>query len=360
MWSSTRRILDLFGITVPVVQAPMAGAMDTTLAIAVARAGGLGSLPAGMLNTDQIHDQTVEFRKQTGAKPLNLNFFAYTPPVPNNAREDAWREKLRRYYEEFGIDPNVAVAGANREPFGERQCELVEALKPEIVSFHYGLPGSALVERIKAVGCKLISSATTVAEARFLESRGCDAIIAQGLEAGGHRGMFLTEDLSTQIGTFALVPQIADAVTVPVIASGAIADARTIAAALLLGASAVQIGTAYLFCSEAKITPSHRAALKDSAHAVTMLTNVLTGRPARGFANRLVRELGPMSEIAPGFPLASVAIAPLQKYAQARGSDDFSPMWAGQAAALGREASAFELTNQLVEDANELLRRASQ
>jgi nitronate monooxygenase len=360
MWPSARRILDLFGITVPVVQAPMAGAMDTTLAIAVARAGGLGSLPAGMLNTDQIHDQTVEFRKQTGAKPLNLNFFAYAPPVPNNAREDAWREKLRRYYEEFGIDPNVAVAGANREPFGERQCELVEALKPEIISFHYGLPGSALVERIKAVGCKLISSATTVAEARFLETRGCDAIIAQGLEAGGHRGMFLTEDLSTQIGTFALVPQIADAVTVPIIASGAIADARTIAAALLLGASAVQIGTAYLFCSEAKITPSHRAALKVSAHAVTMLTNVLTGRPARGFANRLVREVGPMSEIAPGFPFASVAIAPLQKYAQARGSGDFSPMWAGQAAALGREVSAFELTNQLVEDANELLRRASQ
>jgi nitronate monooxygenase len=357
MWRD-RRVLDLFGIAIPIVQAPMAGAMDTALAIAVARAGGLGSLPAGMLNNEQIRDQTDDFRKQTGGKPLNLNFFAFRVPVPNNAREDAWREKLKVYYDEFGIDPSAPVAATNREPFGDTQCELVEALKPEVVSFHYGLPDPKLVERVKTAGCKLVSSATTVAEARFLESHGCDAIIAQGLEAGGHRGMFLTEDLTTQMGTFALLPQTADALTVPVIASGGICDARAIAAALILGASAVQMGTAYLFCPEAKVTPLHRALLKGTADTVTVLTNVLTGRPARGFMNRIIHELGPMSEVAPNFPLASPAIAPLQKFAQANGSGDFSPMWAGQSASLGREASAFELTSQLAEGAKEVLRRA--
>lgn len=354
-----RRILDLFGLTVPIVQAPMAGAMDVKLAIAVARAGGLGSLPAGMLSADQVNAQTVEFREQARSKPLNLNFFAYTPPVPNNAREHAWRESLKPYYQELGIDPNTPLAANNRAPFDDSQCELVEGLMPEVVSFHYGLPHPLLVARVKAAGCKIVSSATTVVEARFLETHGCDAVIAQGLEAGGHRGMFLTDDLATQIGTFALVPQIADAVAVPVIASGAIGDARSIAAALLLGASAVQIGTAYLFCPEAKITPSHRAALKASAEVGTVLTNVLTGRPARGFANRIVRELGPMSDLAPAFPLASGAIAPLQKNAQAQGSGDFSPLWAGQAAALGREMPAFELTKRLAEATRELLRSAA-
>ncbi len=338
----------------------MAGAMDIALAAAVARAGGLGSLPAGMLNPEQLRAQTEKFRDDAPGRPLNLNFFAHTPPVPNNAREHAWRERLTPYYQELGIDPNASVPTNNRAPFDENICVVVEELTPEIVSFHYGLPKVSLVKRIKDAGCKIISSATTVGEARFLEDHGCDAVIAQGIEAGGHRAMFLTNDLATQSSTFALVPQIADAVALPVIASGAIGDARGIVAALALGASGVQIGTAYLFCPEAKITAPHRVALHHAEDGSTALTNVLTGRPARGFMNRVIRELGPISDKAPEFPLASGALAPLHTKAQALGSGDFSPMWAGEAAALGREMPAFELTQTLAEEAQNLMRNFAQ
>ena len=359
MWPD-RRLLDLFGIALPIVQAPMAGAMDTALAAAVARAGGLGSLPAGMLGPEQLRAQTEKFRAEAPGKPLNLNFLAHRPPVASNAREHAWRERLAPYYREFGIDPNAAVPAANRAPFDATICAAVEELKPEVVSFHYGLPEPRLVARVKDAGCKVVCSATTVAEARFLQEHGCDAVIAQGVEAGGHRGMFLSADVSTQAGTFALVPQIADAVTVPVIAAGGIGDARGIAAALVLGAAGVQIGTAYLFCPEAKITPPHRAALKNAGDAPTALTNVLTGRPARGFVNRVMRELGPISDAPPEFPLASAALAPLHAKAQAAGSGDFSPMWAGEAAALGRDMPAFELTQALAGEAQALLRKMAQ
>ena len=242
------------------------------------------------------------------------------------------------------------MPSSNRTPFDAALCAAVEQLKPEVVSFHYGLPEASLVKRVKAAGCKVMSSATTVAEARWLEAHGCDAVIAQGYEAGGHRGMFLTDNLATQVGTFALVPQIADAVKVPVIATGGIADARAVVAALALGASAVQIGTAFLFCPEAKTLPPHRAALKAARDDGTVLTNVMTGRPARGIVNRVMRELGPISAIAPEFPLAAGALAPLHAKAQAQGSGDFSAMWAGQAASLGREMPARELTAKLAEE----------
>lgn len=355
MWPN-RRLLDLFGVEHPIVQAPMAGAMDTELAIAVANAGGLGSLPAGMLDAQQLRAQVEKFRAACG-KPVNLNFFAHKPPVPNNAREHAWREKLKPYYAELGIDPNAAVPSSNRTPFDDALCAAVEELRPKVVSFHYGLPEPALVARMKAAGCVVMSSATTAAEARWLEARGCDAVIAQGVEAGGHRGMFLTTDLSTQIGTFALVPQIADTVKIPVIATGGIGDARAIVAALALGAAAVQLGTAFLHCPEAKITPPHRAALKSARDDGTAVTYVMTGRPARGFVNRVMRELGPISDIVPEFPLAGGALAPLHAKAQAQGSGDFSAMWAGQAAALGREMPAGELTVTLAEEAQALMRR---
>ena len=202
-----------------------------------------------------------------------------------------------------------------------------------------------------------MSSATTVAEARWLEGRGVDAIIAQGIEAGGHRGMFLSEDIAGQVGTFALVPQIADAVKVPVIAAGGISDARGIVAALALGAAGAQIGTAYLFCPEAKISAPFRAALQAARDDATRLTNLMTGRPARGFANRVMREIGPMAEIAPEFPLAAGALAPLRAKAEERGSGDFSPLWSGQAAALGREMPAGALTVKLAQETQEHLRR---
>jgi nitronate monooxygenase len=356
MWPD-RRLLDLFEIDMPIVQAPMAGAMDAELAIAVAQGGGLGSLPAAMLDAKRLREQVEQFRAGALGKPVNLNFFVHRPPTLNNAREHAWREKLKPYYVEFGIDPAAPVPVSNRAPFDDAFCVVVEELKPKVVSFHYGLPEASLVKRVKAAGCVVISSATTVAEAQWLEKYGCDAIIAQGYEAGGHRGMFLTDDLATQAGTFALVPQIASAVKIPIVATGGIGDARGIVAAMALGASAVQIGTAFLFCPESKITAPHRKALRGVSDEATVMTNVMTGRPARGIVNRVMREVGPISDVAPEFPLAAGALAPLHAKAQAQGSGDFSSMWAGQAAALGRELPAAELMRKLAEEAQALMRR---
>lgn len=356
MWPN-RRLLDLFKIDHPILQAPMAGVMDAELAIAVAMAGGFGALPAGMLNAEQVRAQVAQFRAATGNKPINLNFLAHKMPAPNNAREHAWREKLKPYYVEFGVDPAGPGTAASRAPFDAAMCTVVEELKPEVVSFHYGLPEPALVARTKAAGCKVIGSATTVAEARFLEAHGCDAVIAQGLEAGGHRAMFLSDDLATQVGLFALVPQVADALKVPVIASGGIGDARAIGAAFALGAAGVQIGTAFLFCPEAKALPPHRAALRAARDDSTVVTNVLSGRPARSLINRAIRELGPISAVVPEFPLASGALAPLHAKAQAQGSGDFSPMLAGQAAPLGRELPAGELVAKLASETQDVLRR---
>ena len=303
-----------------------------------------------------MRDQMEKFRAAT-SKPINLNFFCHTPPVPNNAREHAWRELLKPYYVEYGLDPHASAPSSNRTPFDAARCAAVEELKPEVVSFHFGLPAPDLLARVKAAGCVVMSSATTVAEARWLEARGCDVIIAQGYEAGGHRGMFLSDDLATQVGTFALVPQVADAVTVPVIATGGIGDARGIVAALVLGATAVQIGSAYMLCPESKVQPLHRAALKSARDDGTVLTTVMTGRPARGIVNRVMRELGPISDVAPEFPLAAGALAPLHAKAQAQGSGEFSSMWAGHAAALGREMPARELTARLAEETQALMRR---
>jgi nitronate monooxygenase len=355
MWPD-RRLLDLFNIEHPIVLAPMAGAVDAELAIAVAEAGGLGSLPVALLNEQQMRAQVEKIRAAT-PKPINLNFFAHKPPVPNNAREHAWREALKPYYVELGIDPAAPVPSSNRTPFDAALCTVVEELKPEIVSFHFGLPASALLGRVKAAGCLVMSSATTVEEARWLEANGCDVVIAQGYEAGGHRGMFLTDNLATQVGTFALVPQVVDAVKVPVVAAGGISDARGIAAALTLGASAAQVGTAYMFCPESIIRPLHRAALDRARDDGTVVTNLMTGKPARGFVNRVMRELGPVSTIAPEFPLAGGALAPLGAKALAQGSGDFSAMWAGQAASLGRKLPARELTLKLVEETRALMRR---
>ena len=357
MWPD-RRLLDLLKIEHPIVQAPMAGAMDWELAVAVAEAGGLGSLPSAVLTADQVREQIAKFRAQT-RKPVNLNFFCHTPPAPSNAREVQWRERLKPYYQELGIDPGAPVPASGRAPFDEAFCAVVEETKPEVVSFHFGLPPPALVRRVKAAGCLILSSATTAAEARWLEQNGVDAVIAQGYEGGGHRGMFLTDDVAAQVGTFALVPQVVDAVQVPVIAAGGIGDARGIAAAFALGAAGAQIGTAYLFCPESKISAPHRAALKDVPDDGTMLTNVMTGRPARGIVNRLIREVGPLAKEAPDFPLATGAVVPLRAKAEAQGSGDFSPMWAGQAAALGRALPAGELTRKLVDEVRARLKALS-
>jgi nitronate monooxygenase len=357
MWPD-RRLLDLLGIELPIVQAPMAGAMDGELVAAVAEAGALGSLPCAMLSVAQIRQQMSAVRARTG-KPVGLNFFCHAAPELNNAREAAWRNRLAPYYRELDIDPAAPVASSNRAPFNAELCDLVRELRPAVVSFHYGLPEPALVRAVKDAGCTILCSATTVAEARRIEQEGADAIIAQGFEAGGHRGMFLSDDVGAQVGTFALVPQVVDAVRVPVIAAGAITDARGIAAAFALGAAGVQIGTAYLFTSEAKISGPYRAALAEAGERSTAVTNVFTGRPARGLVNRLIREVGPLSELAPQFPLASGAIAPLRAKAEQQGSGDFTPLWAGQAAGLGRAMPAGELTRRLAAEALERMRGLS-
>jgi len=345
-----RRVADLFGIEHPILLAPMAGFGTPALAIAVAEAGGLGALPSATVTPEQARADLAAFRAAT-ARPINLNFFCHVSPEPDPAREAAWRERLAPYYRELDLDPAMPLVPSVREPFNDAFCAVVEALRPEVVSFHFGLPERRLVDRVKATGARVIASATTVAEARWLEAEGCDAIIAQGAEAGGHRGMFLTEDVAGQLGTFALVPQVADAVRVPVIAAGGIADARGVVAALALGAAAVQIGTAFLFAPEARVSPPHRRALETAEADRTAMTNVFTGRPARGVINRLMRDLGPLSPWAPAFPLAGGALAPLRAATEPAGSGDFMPLWSGQAARLAKPMPAGEFVRTLAAEA---------
>jgi nitronate monooxygenase len=354
MWPNDR-ILALFGIELPIIQAPMAGSTGSEMAIAVSEAGGLGSLPCALLNVEQARSELESIRRRT-SRPINVNFFCHKPPRVNPDREAMWRRRLEVYFVELGVDSTAPFASANRAPFNEEMCDLVVEFKPEVVSFHFGLPEKNLLARVKKAGAKIISSATTVDEARWLEDQGCDAIVAQGYEAGGHRGIFLTEDVSTQVGTMALVPQVADAVKVPVIAAGGIADARGIVAAFALGAAAVQIGTAYLLCPEARTSRAYRQALKNAKDNETAVTNVITGRPARGIMNRLMREVGPMSDVAPDFPLAATAVAPLRAKSEMAGSGDFSPWWAGQAVRLNRELPAAELTKRLAAETQEKLK----
>jgi nitronate monooxygenase len=339
-------LTDLLGIELPIIQAPMAGVQASAMAIAVSNAGALGSLPCAMLSLEGIRKELTALQTQT-SKPVNVNFFCHIPPTLSAEREARWRSALLPYYQEHGIDPGAIPAGPGRNPFSDESADLLEEFRPRVVSFHFGLPSAQLLARVKTLGARILASATTVAEALWLEARGVDAIIAQGLEAGGHRGIFLSDDLTTQLGTFALLPQIVRAVKLPVIAAGGIADARGVAAALSLGAAGVQIGTAYLLCPEATITAVHRAALKSDAVRHTALTNLFTGRPARGIMNRIMRELGPMSDAAPAFPLATSGIAPLRAKAEAQGSGDFSPLWSGQNASGCREIPAAELTREL-------------
>ncbi|MEO8449111.1 MAG: nitronate monooxygenase [Gemmatimonadota bacterium] len=336
----------LLGIDLPIIQAPMAGVQGSKLAVAVANAGGLGSLPCAMLSPETMRAELAAVASQTD-KPFNVNFFCHAPPAPSAEREAAWREALAPYYRELGLDVNAVPAAPARRPFSAEAADLISEFRPAVVSFHFGLPSPELLARVRSWGAKVLSSATTVDEARWLEAHGVDIIIAQGSEAGGHRGMFLSEDLTTQVGTFALVPQIVAAVAVPVIAAGGIADAKGVAAAIRLGAAGVQVGTAYMLCPETDTTPLHRAALKSEAARHTALTNVFTGRPARGIVNRIVRELGPVSGIAPPFPLAASATAPLRREAERRGSTDFSPLWSGQNARGCKEIPAADLTREL-------------
>jgi nitronate monooxygenase len=353
MWPNTR-LLELLKTEFPIVQAPMAGAMDTAVVVGACEGGALGSLPCAMISVEKAREQINVIRQQT-SRPFGLNFFCHTPVEADPKKEAAWRERLAPYYRELGLDPSAPVVAANRAPFDAAMCALVEEMKPPVVSFHFGLPQDALLKRVKAAGCVVLSSATTVKEAVWLEERGADVVIAQGAEAGGHRGMFLTQDVAAQPGTLALVPQIVDAVRVPVIAAGGIADGRGVAAAFMLGAAGVQIGTAYLACPESTIAQPFRDALAKADADSTATTNLMTGKPARGIFNRLMRELGPLSADVPDFPYAATAIGPLRAAAEKKGSGEFTPLWSGQAAALARAIPAADMTRSIAADAMRLL-----
>jgi nitronate monooxygenase len=326
----------------------MAGVQDHRLAAAVSNAGGLGSLPCAMLSVDGMRQELTALASKT-TRPVNVNFFCHKTPEPDAARDERWRAALAPYYRELGVDPDSIQPGAGRAGFNAEFADALREFSPRVVSLHFGLPSSDLLARVRSWGASVLASATTVDEARWLEAQGVDAVIAQGLEAGGHRGMFLSDDVSTQVGTLALVRQVVNAVRVPVIAAGGIADAEGVAAALALGAAGVQVGTAYLLCPEATTSPLHRAALASDAARVTALTNLFTGRPARGIVNRLMRELGPMGAAAPAFPLAVPALVPLRAEAERRGSTDFTPLWCGQNASACREIPAAMLTRELIE-----------
>lgn len=339
------RLDRLLGIEYPLVQAPMAGSQASRLAVAVCNAGGLGSLPCALLSTDAMKKELEAIRAAT-AKPYNVNFFCHVPPTPSEAREKRWREALAPYFAELGIDPATIPPGPGRAPFTAEAADALEPYRPAVASFHFGLPEPALVARVKRWGSKIASSATTVEEARWLEAHGADLVIAQGAQAGGHRGIFLSDDLSSQQPTLELLRAIVAAVKVPVIAAGGIADEAGVRAAMALGAAGVQVGSAYLLCPEASTSEVHRAALREEVRE-TALTNLFTGRPARGVVNRIMRELGPICAAAPDFPLATTAIAPLRAAAEKRGSREFSPLWCGDYPGRYREIPAAQLTREL-------------
>lgn len=338
----------------PLLQAPMAGSQGHALAAAVCSAGGLGAIPAAMLTPQGLDDELSALQARLavlgcGSAPYNVNFFCHTPPEPDAAHDARWRTALAPYYAELGLDAAQAPAGPGRTPFSAAMAEVLERFQPAVVSFHFGLPAPELLARVQARGALVLSSATTVAEARWLQAHGADAVIAQGLEAGGHRGHFLDDDLGRQSGTFALLPQIVAAVQIPVIAAGGIASAAGVQAVRVLGAAAAQVGSAYLLCPEATTSAVHRAALVAAQvnSTPTALTRLFSGRPARGLVNRLMRELGPLNPIAPAFPGASVALAPLRTAAEAQGLNDFSPLWAGQNLGGCRTVGAAEMTRAL-------------
>ncbi len=345
-----QRLLDLLNLEIPIIQAPMAGADSVELARAVASTGALGSLACALLSPAAVRDAVHSLRQQF-VRPFNLNFFCHTMRAPEPAALERWKKLLRPHYERLGLDIATVPESRLRLPFDEEMCAAVEELKPKVVSFHFGLPEATLVERLKGCGARVLASATSAREAKWLEEHGCDAVIAQGSEAGGHRAMFIETDSARQVGLFALLPQVVDAVSIPVIAAGGIADARGIVAAFALGACGVQLGTAYLACPEANVSPLYREALAHASETDTAITNLFSGRPARGMMNRFLAESGPMAEAALPYPYAATLIAPLRKASEGSGSTDYMQMWAGQSAGLGKPEPAAQLTRRLAADA---------
>lgn len=335
---------ELLGIEIPVIQAPMAGVQDWELAVAVTQAGGLGSIACGMLDAQQVCQQMAAFRERC-AGPVNLNFFCHNLEPADPRILAQWQSRLAHYYEEFDLSRDSTPAPLRR-PFDAPMLEALRAAPPAVISFHFGLPPIALLEPLQSLGTKVLATATTVAEAVWLEQRGVDGIILQGIEAGGHRGMFLARDLDSQCSTQVLLEAVRPVVGTALIAAGGIATAGDVQRFMRLGAAGVQVGTAYLLCDEAKTSEVHRAALCD-VQLATAITTVFSGRPARGLRNRIMRELGEDCSDVPPFPYASLALAPLRARAEAQGRADFTPLWSGSNRSGLRAGPAAQLTRSL-------------
>jgi nitronate monooxygenase len=351
MWPR-KDLIELLGITHPIIQAPMAGSTTPAIVASVSNAGGMGSLGCARDTAESLREKGAEIRRATN-KPYNLNFFVHKNPPPDPAGAARMAQRLKPYYEALGIRETPAPKRIYPD-FDDSLVEALIELRPPVVSFHYGMPDREAVAALKKAGSVLLSSATTAEEARWLEEAGADAVIAQGYEAGGHRG---TREPSTDsgLGSIALIPQVVDAVEVPVIAAGGIADGRGIAAAFALGASGVQIGTAFLSTPESGINPLYRSALARGGAMGTALTRAVSGRMARALRNRFVEEMRPYEDEALAFPLQYDMTGPLQAASLKKGSDEMLAMWAGQAVALNRPMAAAELVETLVEETKAVL-----
>ncbi len=335
------------GIKLDIIQAPMAGVQNWELALAVSEAGGLGSIPCGMLTPEQVVSEIEAFTARS-SKPYNLNFFCHDMPPIDEEALATWQSTLQGYYDLLDAKVPSEIGGL-RYPFDADMADAIEAFKPPVVSFHFGLPSPELVARIKSWGSVILSSATTLEEGVWLQNNGADMVIAQGIEAGGHRAMFLTDDLSNQMTTNDLVNELKQHLTVPIIAAGGIASSADVERLITMGCCGVQIGTAFLLCDEAKISQVHRSAIQ-SGNSRTEITNVFSGRPARGIINKVMLEQGFISTNAPAFPYASIAMAPLRAKAELQASGDFSPLWAGVKLDGCAEVKAADLINTVMRE----------
>lgn len=354
MWPRTD-LTNLLNVEHPIIQAPMAGSATPALAAAVSNAGGLGSLGCGSMSVDDLRSKIEELRTATN-RPFNLNFFAHNPPQRDSEIDAQARERVTPFYEERGLSDIPTASEAPFDPFNADMLSVLLEIKPAVTSFHFGLPEPEMVKAIKDSGSRIFCSATTVAEARVLNAAGADAIIAQGWEAGGHRGSFDTSFEDCGVGTMALIPQVADAVNVPVIAAGGIADGRGIAAAFALGASGVQMGTAFLSCLEAEISEIHRSALRRASDEDTRLTRAFSGRSARAKNNRYIEAMAEQRTQLPDFPMMYAFSEPLRESSVTNKDMDFQFLLYGQAAALNRELPAADLMARLITEAREVMK----